>query len=432
MHTQIPLERPKSRQIYQQACQVTPAGVNSPVRSFLELGITPLVVESGSGACIRDVDGYEYLDYCGSWGALIHGHAHPKIVTHAQKRLALGSTFGITSPVESRLAAKITEHVPSIEKIRFVSSGTEATMSAIRLARGFTGRDLLIKFAGHYHGHSDSLLVQAGSGVVSLNSTSSSAGVPQDFVKHTLSLPFNDFSALREAFQCYGSKIAAIIVEPVAANMGVVLPAEGFLEALREETQKVGALLIFDEVITGFRLGLGGAQEKFGIKPDLTTLGKIIGGGFPAAAFGGRADIMDYLAPNGPVYQAGTLSGNPVAMEAGYQALLLCEQPHFYENLETKTKEITDPIHDLIQSSNLPLTINQIGSLFTLFFRKGEVTNFQEAKQCNLTSFKKFFTHLFTNGVYFSPSQFEANFVSAAHTSDQISRVCELIVNVLI
>ncbi len=205
-------------------------------------------------------------------------------------------------------------------------------MSAIRLARGFTGRDLLIKFAGHYHGHSDSLLVQAGSGVVSLNSTSSSAGVPQDFVKHTLSLPFNDFSALREAFQCYGSKIAAIIVEPVAANMGVVLPAEGFLEALREETQKVGALLIFDEVITGFRLGLGGAQEKFGIKPDLTTLGKIIGGGFPAAAFGGRADIMDYLAPNGPVYQAGTLSGNPVAMEAGYQALLLCEQPHFYEN----------------------------------------------------------------------------------------------------
>lgn len=409
--------RTKSEEVYKASCQVIPGGVNSPVRSFPGLRQTPLVVESGYGDKIVDVDGNTYIDFCCSWGALIHGHAHPRIVEEAQKRVAMGSSFGITTAVEAKLASLVAEHVPTIDKVRFVSSGTEATMSAIRLARGFTGRDLIVKFAGHYHGHADTLLIQAGSGAIHLPS---SAGVPQDFVKHTLNIPFNDFEACLEVFYSYGDRIAAVIVEPIAANMGLIPPKEGFLEMLRDVTQKKGALLIFDEVITGFRVALGGAQEFFGIEPDLTCLGKIVGGGFPAAAFGGRADVMEKMAPNGPVYQAGTLSGNPVAMEAGIQALTLCAQPGFYQTLEEKTTLLTEPIRELIEELDLNMAMHQIGSLFTLFFGKRKLENLEDVKGCNEEIFIRFFHTLFEQGIYLSPSQFEANFLSMAHQPESL------------
>lgn len=416
--------RPKSKQIFAASKQVIPGGVNSPVRAGL--GETPLVAASGNGEMITDVDGNQYVDLCSSWGALIHGHAHPAIIEAAQKQLAKGSTFGITTEVEAKLAHLITEHVPSIEQVRFVSSGTEATMSAVRLARGFTGRDLLIKFSGHYHGHADSFLVQAGSGASNL---STSAGVPADFVKHTLCLPFNDFDAITQAFATYGDRIAALIVEPIAANMGLVHPKEGFLEHLRAQTEKTGALLIFDEVITGFRVALGGAQELYNITPDLTCLGKIVGGGFPAAAFGGRADIMQNLAPNGPVYQAGTLSGNPVAMEAGYQALSLCMEPNFYQTLEAKTSKLVETISRALEGKNG--CIHQSGSLFTLFLGQTDITNIDDVKKCDSAAFAKLFHALFEAGIYISPSQYEANFISAAHTPQSLSRVGEYISNFL-
>ena len=421
-------ERPISEAVYKRSCQVIPGGVNSPVRSCRGLLPFPLVVESGSGDQITDVDGNTYIDYCGSWGALIHGHAHPRLVEAATKRLAKGSTFGITTAIEADFAALITKHIPWIEKIRFVSSGTEATMSAIRLARGFTGREWVIKFAGNYHGHADSFLVQAGSGVAELNSESSSAGVPKDFVKHTLSLPYNDAAALQKVLRAEGSRIAAVIVEPFAANMGLIPPTQEFLTVLKEETKKQGVVLIFDEVITGFRVALGGAAEFFGIQPDLCCYGKIIGGGFPAAAFGGREEIMNYLAPLGSVYQAGTLSGNPVAMEAGFQAVSLCAQPGFYEGLQEKTELLTTTLQKRIEEENLNLCLNTVGSLFTLFFGRRSVHNFEEAKQCDTKGFNKFFLHLFEKGIYLAPSQFEANFVSTAHTSEHLlyTRDCML------
>ncbi len=397
----------KSEEIIRATSQVIPGGVNSPVRAQI-----PFIVESGCGETIVDVDGKTYLDFCCSWGALIHGHAHPQVVKAVQKRVAMGSSFGITTAVEAELAHQIVEHVPSVKKVRFVSSGTEATMSAVRLARGFTKRDLLIKFAGHYHGHADSFLVQAGSGVTNL---SSSAGVPDDFVKHTLCLPFNDFEAIERAFKEHGPRIAAVIVEPIAANMGLVFPKDGFLELLREKTRLSGALLIFDEVITGFRVALGGAQELYGIEPDLSCFGKIVGGGFPAAAFGGRSDIMDYLAPSGPVYQAGTLSGNPVAMEAGLQTLKLCAQPGFYQNLEKTTSLLTDPIRTAIEGKEMCL--HQAGSLFTLFFGKKVVENADDVKGCDFEAFTRYLDALLERGIYVSPSQFEVNFVSSAHTA---------------
>jgi len=416
----IPLVRHKSSKIYQKACDLIPAGVSSPVRAFGGLNQTPLIVESGCKEKVVDVDGFSYIDFCCSWGALIHGHAHPSIIKASRNRMDQGSSFGITTAIEGQLAQKIREHMPSLEKIRFVSSGTEATMSAARLARGFTGRDLLVKFAGHYHGHADSFLVEAGSGVVNVGPTASSAGVCQDVVKNTLVLPFNDFEGCYQLFKEHGKKIAAVILEPIAANMGVVFPVSGFLQMLREETLKMGALLIFDEVITGFRVALRGAGALYDVKPDLTCLGKVIGGGFPAAAFGGRADVMDYLAPKGPVYQAGTLSGNPVAMEAGFQTISLCEKKGFYQMLEEKTASIVNPVRQLIEEKELNVCIHQSGSLFTLFFGRRKVENLEDVKACDIGQFNRFFQALFQKGIYLSPSQFEANFVSSAHSTESL------------
>ncbi len=432
LKTSIPLKRPISEKIYERSCAVIPGGVNSPVRAFPGLEQTPLVAASAYGDVVIDADGYHYIDYCGSWGALIHGHAHPQIVEAASKRLALGSSFGITTAIEAELASLICEHVPSVEKVRFVSSGTEATMSAVRLARGFTGRDLVVKFAGNYHGHTDSFLVQAGSGLVALNSTSSSAGVPAEFVKHTLCLPYNDIEACREVFKNKGYEIAAVILEPMAANMGLVIPSREFHLFLQEECQKSGALLIFDEVITGFRLAVGGAAEHYEIAPDLSCFGKIIGGGFPAAAFGGREEIMNCLAPLGNVYQAGTLSGNPVAMEAGFQSLSLCLQPNFYQTLQEKRELITDPIQKLIEEKDLNLCLHATASLFTLFFGRRKVSNFQDAKECDLVQYNTFFQTLFQQGIYLAPSQFEANFISSAHTEEHLLYTRDCILEALL
>lgn len=418
------IERKNSQEVFRISCQVIPGGVNSPVRAFPGLRQTPLVADRGYGDKIVDVDGNTYIDFCCSWGALIHGHAHPRIVEGAQKRIARGSSFGITTAVEAKLASLVVEHVPSIDKVRFVSSGTEATMSAIRLARGFTRRDLIVKFSGHYHGHADTLLVQAGSGATLLPA---SAGVPQVFVKHTLNIPFNDFDSFLEVFHRYGDEIAAVIVEPIAANMGLIPPKEGFLELLRHETHKKGALLIFDEVITGFRVALGGAQELFGIEPDLTCLGKIIGGGFPAAAFGGRGDVMEKLAPKGPVYQAGTLSGNPVAMEAGVQALTLCAQPGFYQTLEEKANLLIRPIQETIEELDVTVSLHQVGSLFTLFLGNRTVENWEDVKRCDEELFIRFFQALFEQGIYLSPSQFEANFLSMAHQPESLMKCSQAI-----
>jgi glutamate-1-semialdehyde 2,1-aminomutase len=420
--------RLNSETFYQRACEVIPGGVNSPARSFSGLAQTPLIAASGQGSKIQDVDGNFYIDYCGSWGALIHGHAFPPIVEAASKRIEQGSSFGLTTASEMRLASWMAEHIPGIDKIRFVSSGTEATMSAIRLARGYTQRDLILKFSGNYHGHADCFLVQAGSGLTHLSPTSTSAGVPHSFVSHTLCVPYNDLEACSVVFKNYGKHIAAVILEPVAANMGVVLPTTQFLNFLREATQKHGALLIFDEVITGFRLALGGAAEYFGMTPDLSCFGKILGGGFPAAAFGGRGDIMDLLAPLGPVYQAGTLSGNPVAMEAGYQSVSYCTEEKFYQTLEAKTAILIKPLLELIKEKDLNVSLQTVGSLFTLFFGQRSVNNFEEAKKCDLNKFNRFFNRLFQQGIYLSPSQFEANFISMAHTEEDLfyTRDCML------
>jgi len=414
---------------YESLCQVIPGGVNSPVRSCKAMGQLPMVVDSAQGDTLVDVDGHSYIDYCGSWGALIHGHAHPTIVKSVQSRIAKGTSFGITSSIEEALASQIVKAIDSIEKIRFVSSGTEATMSAVRLARGFTKRDLIVKFNGNYHGHADFFLVEAGSGVFNLSPTSSSAGIPADLVKLTLSLPYNDHEACKAVFEHldYRDRIAAVILEPIAANMGVVPATAEFIRFLREQTRKIGALLIFDEVITGFRIGLQGAQGYYGVKPDLTCFGKIIGGGFPAAAFGGRNEIMDYLAPLGPVYQAGTLSGNPIAMEAGLQALLLLQQKGFYEELLKKTERLINPIWEAIKRKNAPMCIQQVGSMFTIFFGRREVRNMEEAKQLDQEAFARFFRYLFDQGIYIPPSPHEAWFVSSAHQDGNLDRTRDAI-----
>jgi len=396
-------ERPKSKKCYESLCQLIPGGVNSPVRSFKGLGVDPIVAERAAGAFVYDVDGNAYLDYCGSWGPLIHGHAHPEIVAAAQWRVAQGSTFGITSAIEEKLARLVIKHVPSVERIRFVSSGTEATMSVARLARGYTGRDLLVKFTGNYHGHADFFLVQAGSGLIDLTPTSSSAGIPEDIIRHTVCLPYNDIETSRKYLlnpeNSY--RVAAVILEPIAGNMGCVAGTPEFLKMLREVTSSIGALLIFDEVISGFRVGLGGAQALYGIKPDLSCFGKIIGGGFPAAAFGGRKEIMEYLAPLGPVYQAGTLSGNPVAMEAGAKTIELLERKGFYKDLEEKTNLLTKPIQEYLQKHQINACLPQVGSMFTLFFGRRQVRSMEEAKEVDLNQFAHFFRYMLSNGVYF-------------------------------
>ncbi|MFI5334768.1 MAG: glutamate-1-semialdehyde 2,1-aminomutase [Chlamydiales bacterium] len=404
--------RTKSEALFARACQVLPGGVNSPVRAFVGLGVPPLVVAKGKGAKIWDLDGNSYIDYCGSWGALILGHANPAVVRATTQQIKLGSSFGITTAVEEALARRVIGHLPSIEKIRFVSSGTEATMSALRLARAYTGKNLIVKFEGNYHGHADGLLTGAGSGV--LHILPSSPGIPIEMVQSTRTLPFNEVELVRSFLR--KNEVAAVILEPVAGNMGVVPAAQKFLEMLRVETKKMGALLIFDEVITGFRVGLQGAQGYFGIEPDLTCLGKIVGGGFPAAAFGGKREIMDLLAPQGQVYQAGTLSGNPVAMRAGEAALIEIEKPGFYKALEEKTRLLTDPISHLIQKRKMKAHLAQIGSMFSLFFGVMDVQSKDDLKNLDHARFNRFFSYLLERGVYLSPSPYETCFVSSAHT----------------
>ena len=412
------MKRSRSEDLFARAQKLIPGGVNSPVRAFRGVGGTPPFILRGEGSRIFDVDGNDYIDYVLSWGPLIFGH-RPRFVLEAlQDVLGTGTSFGAPTEREVVLAELIQECVPSIEMVRLVNSGTEATMSALRVARGFTGRDLTIKFEGCYHGHVDSLLVKAGSGMATLG-IADTVGVPEAFAATTIALPFNSVEAVETAFRERGAQIAAVIVEPVAGNMGCVPPRKGFLEALRTLTAQHGALLIFDEVMTGFRLALGGAQERFGIKPDLTTLGKILGGGLPIAAYGGRADVMSKVAPLGPIYQAGTLSGNPLAVAAGIAMLKhLKAHPDIYETLERRTSRLC---------ANPPegITVNRVGSMFTFFFTPGPVTDWESAKRSDTERFKQFFHWMLDCGIYLAPSQFEAGFVSTAHSDQDIARTVE-------
>ncbi|HTD43927.1 MAG TPA: glutamate-1-semialdehyde 2,1-aminomutase [Bryobacteraceae bacterium] len=395
-----------------------PGGVNSPVRAFRSVGGVPRFIARGEGSRIFDVDGNSYIDYVCSWGPLVLGHRPPAVIDALQEALETGTSFGAPTSGEVTLAELIAEAVPSIEMVRLVNSGTEATMSALRLARGFTGRDVTIKFEGCYHGHVDSLLVKAGSGMATLG-IADTAGVPAAFAETTIALPFNSIAAVEKAFAERGDKIAAVIVEPIVGNMGCVPPVPGFLKALRELTARHGAVLIFDEVMTGFRVALGGAQQLFGIQPDLTTLGKIIGGGLPLAAYGGRAEIMRKIAPLGPVYQAGTLSGNPLAVAAGLATLrYLMAHPEIYETLDARSAQLT-------AWTPPGVTINRVGSMFTFFFAPGPVTDWDSAKRCDTTRFAQFFHFMLERGVYLAPSQFEAGFVSAAHSEQDIRTTVE-------
>lgn len=427
----VKLERKKSQNAVEVLNKHLPGGVNSPVRSGRSVEQLPMVVDHAVEDTLIDVDGHHYLDFCCSWGALILGHAHPQVINGLRDRMSKGTTFGISCEIEGRLAAEVLKLMPNLEKIRFVSSGTEATMSAARLARGATGRDVIVKFSGCYHGHADLFLVQAGSGVLSLNRRSSSAGIPEDTVKNTVCLPFNDIQAAESFLLSPENKkrIAAVIVEPIAGNIGVVPAEPAFLKFLREATQAIGALLIFDETITGFRVGLDGAQGLYKIKPDITCLGKILGGGLPAAAFGGSEALMDHLAPIGEVYQAGTLSGNPLAMEAGYQTLKLIQQPGFYQELERKANLILSPLREHIEKNELAACVQQVGSMFTLFFGKRHVKNLEEAKQLDTKRYAQFFQHCFNRGVYLPPSQHEAWFVSAAHNDKHLKKSLEVMLS---
>jgi len=412
------MKHTRSEDLFARAQKLIPGGVNSPVRAFRSVGGTPPFILRGEGSHIFDVDGNDYIDYVLSWGPLILGHRPRFLLEAVEDVLGTGTSFGAPTEREIELAELIHECVPSVEMVRLVNSGTEATMSALRVARGFTGRALTIKFEGCYHGHVDSLLVKAGSGMATLG-IADTVGVPEAFAATTIALPFNSVDAVEQAFREHGDQIACVIVEPVVGNMGCVPPRKGFLEALRSLTEKHGALLIFDEVMTGFRLALGGAQERFGIKPDLTTLGKIIGGGLPIAAYGGRADIMSKVAPLGPVYQAGTLSGNPLAVAAGIAMLRhLKANPSVYQDLERRTARLT---------ANPPygITVNRVGSMFTFFFTPEPVTDWESAKRSDTARFKEFFHWMLDCGVYLAPSQFEAGFVSAAHSDKDIGRTVE-------
>jgi len=411
----------QSSQLFKQAQRCIPGGVNSPVRAFNGVGGEPLFFARGSSAYLWDEDGKRYIDYVGSWGPMILGHAHPAVVDAVNNAAKYGLGFGAPTRREIEMAERICGFMPSIEKVRLVSSGTEATMSAIRLARGYTGRDKIIKFEGCYHGHADSLLVKAGSGALTLG-VPTSAGVPAAFARHTLALEYNNVSQVKEAFAAYGDEVAAVIVEPVAGNMNCVPPVSGFLPGLRRLCDDYGAALIFDEVITGFRVALGGAQALYGITPDLTTLGKIIGGGLPVGAFGGRAEIMDYLAPEGPVYQAGTLSGNPVALAAGLATLKEVGKKDFYPELAAKTTALTTGLHARAQAAGIPFVAHAVGGVFGLFFtEEAAITRLSQVMACDVGRFKKFFHGMLKQGVYLAPSAFEAGFVSAAHTYEDIA-----------
>ena len=413
------MSRGRSRAAFSRACQLIPGGVNSPARGFGAVGGAPVFIERGSGPYLFDVDGNRYIDYVGSWGPHILGHCHEAVIESVERVLRNGTSFGAPTELESQLAELVIDAFPSIERVRMVNSGTEATMSAIRLARGYTGRNLVLKFAGCYHGHVDSLLVQAGSGAMT-HGVPSSPGVPAGCTADTLVLEFNDSTALEEAFHARGSEIACVILEPVVGNMGVVLPAEGYLASVQELCRAHGALLIFDEVMTGFRLAYGGAQARFGIQPDLTTLGKILGGGMPVGAYGGREEIMKSISPVGPVYQAGTLSGNPLAMACGIATLRILKQTNPYPRLESLTKKLAAGLHRAATSAGIPHSVAQIGSMFTLFFKSGPVTDARAAGSCDTARFAHYFRGMLDRGVYLPCSQFEANFVSAAHSDELI------------
>jgi glutamate-1-semialdehyde 2,1-aminomutase len=408
--------------LYSDARQFIAGGVNSPVRAFAGVGGEPVFFKSASGAWLEAEDGDRYLDYIGSWGPMILGHCHPAVVEAVVERVQNGMSFGAPCVLETEIAEKICSLMPSIERLRMVSSGTEATMSAIRLARGHTGRDKIIKFEGCYHGHSDSLLVKAGSGALTLG-VPSSPGVPADLAEHTVTLPFNDARAIEQAFEEIGPQIACVIVEPIAGNMNMVPPVPGYLETLRDQCTAAGALLIFDEVMTGFRVAKGGAQSVYGITPDLTTLGKVVGGGMPAAAFGGRADVMASIAPDGPVYQAGTLSGNPVAMAAGLATLQQIDKPGFYESLGQATRHLTDGLSQAAADQNIAIETVQLGGMFGMVFTdSGPVHSYTQVAAADVERFRKFFHGMLAEKVYFAPSAFEAGFVSAAHSDDDIDR----------
>jgi len=411
----------QSDNLFEQAKTVIPGGVNSPVRAFNGVGGNPIFFTKGEGAYLFDADGKKYIDYVASWGPMILGHANQAVVSAVKETLEKGLGFGAPTEIETTLAKKVCELVPSIELVRMVSSGTEATMSAIRLARGFTGRDKIVKFEGCYHGHSDSLLVKAGSGALTLG-VPTSPGVPAALAEHTLTLEYNNVDQVREVLSEVGDEVACIIVEPVAGNMNCIPPVDGFLQGLREVCDEHGVVLIFDEVMTGFRVALGGAQAYYGVKPDLTTLGKVIGGGLPVGAFGGKREIMEYIAPLGPVYQAGTLSGNPMSMSAGLAMLnALSDDVNFYQNLSKKVQMLTDGILDQAKANNIGMTANMVGGMFGLFFTDSDsVTNFNETSQCDVERFKKFYHLMLEEGIYMAPSAYEAGFVSNAHSNEDI------------
>jgi glutamate-1-semialdehyde 2,1-aminomutase len=419
-----------SLELYDRAVNLIPGGVNSPVRACKSVGAEPIFIDHAEGCLIFDADGNRYIDYIGSWGPLILGHRHPAVMEAVVSVLERGTSFGAPIDLEVQLAEKVTAAVPSVEMVRMVNSGTEATMSAVRLARGATQRDIIIKFDGCYHGHADTLLVAAGSGVATLG-IPGSPGVPESIARHTLSLPYNDTECLKEVMEKQGNAVACIIVEPIAGNMGLVLPEKDFLEALRELTDRFGAILIFDEVMTGFRVAYGGAQALFGVYPDLTCFGKIIGGGLPVGAYGGKLDLMSKVAPQGSVYQAGTLSGNPVAMAAGIAALEQLQKDGFYETLDEKADRLLSGFEQAAKKAAIPVQAKRIGSMLGFFFNDKEVKNFDNAKTCDLDKFSAFYNGLRQKGIYIAPSQFEALFISIAHDTEHIDRTIEAAEEVL-
>lgn len=419
------MQNEKSKEMFATAQRFIPGGVNSPVRACKSVGCDPLFIRRAAGSHVFDVDGNDFVDFVCSWGPMILGHNHPAVVEAIEKALADGTSFGAPCPLEIELAEQVVDALPSVERVRFVSSGTEATMSAIRLARGYTSRKKVVKFDGCYHGHADSFLVKAGSGVITLG-IPGSPGVPEDIVKNTVSIPYNNVAVLEETLRQGADDIACVIVEPVAGNMGVVPPAPGFLETLRALTAELGIVLIFDEVITGFRLAYGGAQEYFGVNPDLTCLGKIIGGGLPVGAYGGKAEIMSQIAPDGPVYQAGTLSGNPLAMAAGSATLKMLSGPGFYDRLNDKAAGFAAGLAEVAERTNTPVTLNRVGSMMTGFFAEAPVVDFTSAMGADADKYGLHYRQMLAQGIYLAPSQFEAAFVSLAHTEEELKLALEM------